>query len=409
MTNELRELFRHLSDIEVELPVSCTSQEFGDGLVSYIANPDGKWYEAALPSNAPVRLCVSIIDAKLKQHMRKAMETAAKVLRYISTHSNALPPPISDCYRWIRFQDNGMEDAYYQFLYAPVIRSSRLILSPLGAPPPEIVPLLTSEGLLPLKEFESRGEFFVIRNGSAAFRPCYSTRDSRERILELLRTKGTQCDMYVAPAEYVDGSCVSDVEVVTEAKTFGESFSEELFQRLLETQGASYSYDQLEPSCRRAMMTPMFELQYKVSPQSSTETSLILEEVIDVTFSPGNRLNDFVFRRGNAEYVRDRLVHAIYDKSQRCFTHLDLSFLYFELTEASYWKRVETGIWKKTIPASEKRKVFRVDGMLSFADGCNLIGAGLDGARNPEVINLLKDAQSRANNKTLAKTEIDVI
>lgn len=402
MTNELRELFRHLSDIEVELPISTTSQEFGERLVSYIANPEGEWNEAVLPSNASIRLRVSINDEKLKPHMREAMEAVVMVLRYISTHSNELPLPISDGYRWLRFESREMEDSYYQFLYAPVIRSSRLILNPIGDPSPAITPLLTDEGLLPLKEFESRGgggEYFVVKDGSAAFLPCYSTRDSRERILELLRTKGTQCNVYVAPAEYVDSSHVSDTEIVTEAKIFGESFSEELFQNLLETQGASYSYDQSAPD-QGLKFTPMYELQYKVSPISSTETSLILEEVIDVTLTPESRLNGFVFRQGNAEYVRDRLVHAIYDKSKRCFTHLDLSFLYFELTDASYWKRIGTAIWKKTIPASEKRKVFRVDGM---------IGAGLDGARNPEVINLLKDAQPRENGKTLAKTKIDVI
>lgn len=408
MTNELREFFRQLFDIEVGLPISTTSQEFGDGLVCYITNPKGEWYAAALPPNAHIRLCIPINDEKLKPHMRDAMEAAVGVLQYISTHSNTLPPPIADRYRWVHFESRDMEDAYYQFLYAPVIRSSRLILNPIGDPSPAITPLLTDEGLLPLKEFESRGEYFVVRNGSAAFLPCYSTRDSRERILELLRTKGTQCDVYVAPAEYVDVSRVSDTEIVTEAKIFGESFSEELFQNLLETQGASYSYDQHEPG-QGSMFTPMYELQYKVSPISSTETSLIMEEVIDVTLTPESRLNGFVFKQSNAEYVRDRLVHAIYDKSKRCFTHLDLSFLYFELTDASYWKRIETAIWKKTVPASEKRKVFRVDGMLSFADGCNLIGAGLDGARNPEVINLLKDAKPRENGKTLAKTKIDVI
>lgn len=408
MTNELRTLLRHLSDIEENLPMSSRSLEFGDGLVSYIANPDGEWYEAALPPNAPARLCVSINDVNLKPHMRVVMESVVKVLRYISTHPDALPPPIPDCYRSLRFHDDGMEDAYYRFLYAPGIRSSRLMLKPLNNPPDAIATLLTKEDMLPLKEFDSRGECFVLRNGAAAFRPCYSTRDCRKRILELLHTKDSQCDIYVAPAEYVDVSCVSDVEAMTEAKTFGESFSEELFQNLLSTAGASYSYDQTCP-CQKAMWTPMFELQYKVSPQSTTETSLILEEVIDVTFSPEARLNDFVFRRDNAEYVRDRLIHAIYDKSRRCFTHLDLSFLYYELTEGSYWKRIETGIWKQTVTASEKRKVFRVDGILSFVDGCNLIGAGLDGARNPEVINLINDAKARKNGKIMTKTKIDVI
>lgn len=157
MTNELRELFRHLSDIEVELPISTTSQEFGERLVSYIANPEGEWNEAVLPSNASIRLRVSINDEKLKPHMREAMEAVVMVLRYISTHSNELPLPISDGYRWLRFESREMEDSYYQFLYAPVIRSSRLILNPIGDPSPAITPLLTDEGLLPLKEFESRG------------------------------------------------------------------------------------------------------------------------------------------------------------------------------------------------------------------------------------------------------------
>lgn len=56
MTNELRELFRQLFDIEVGLPISTTSQEFGDGLVCYITNPKGEWYVAALPPNAHIRL-----------------------------------------------------------------------------------------------------------------------------------------------------------------------------------------------------------------------------------------------------------------------------------------------------------------------------------------------------------------
>lgn len=405
--NELRSLLRHLSDIESELPISSSSQEFGDGLVCYLADPGGKWYEAALPLNAPIRLIMPINDTELRPLMSEAMKATVEVLQYIAAHPDTLPPPISDVYRTLRFSARGLEDAYYQFVHMSAIRSSRLRLGPCDHPQ-MVAPLLSGEGLLPLKEFEQKGEYFVLKDGSAAFLPCFPTRDCRTRILELLSAKGGQCDVYIAPVEYVDVSGISDVEVVTEAQIFGAQFSESLFKQLLETQGAAYSYDQM-PTREKSMVTPMYELQYKVAPQSATEASLLVEEVIDVTFSPESRLNKFIFRQGDAIYVRDRLIHAIYDKSKSCFTHLDLSFLYFELTDESYWRRIKTSIWKSTVSASEKMKVFRIDGMLSFEDGCNLMGAGLDGGRNPEVANLLKCVQPRMNERPVTKTDIEVI
>ena len=84
--------------------------------------------------------------------------------------------------------------------------------------------------------------------------------------------------------------------------------------------------------------------------------------------------------------MRNRLIHAIYDRAKDCFAHLDLDYLYYN--DGEMRKRVQVDSHIGGIKVFEK-KVFRLDGDIDYTTACNIIATALDASKNPEVGNLL--------------------
>ena len=95
----------------------------------------------------------------------------------------------------------------------------------------------------------------------------------------------------------------------------------------------------------------------------------------------------FVYGSSEHYYVRNRMVHLMYDQKRSVFTHLDLSYLYYN--ESDYYQRLNQTLGQIKPNATKKMKVYKIDGELPFSVISDLIGISLDGVHNPEVRRLL--------------------
>ena len=226
---------------------------------------------------------------------------------------------------------------------------------------------------------------FYYKDKEIVIYPCYRhSYELKEKFAEFYKKiKSNGGILSISASRFSLISEYSKISYLQEERLFGMPFKKDSFKRLFKKEYGEYIYDENEKN--NYMLLPLYKLQYVINPLDKNQVSLMIEEIIDISMK---NVNNEKIGTDSKFFVRNRLIHCIFDTIKDNFIHFDLSYLYYD--NNAYYKRIEQGIWQKREDATIKHKIFRIDGSLDFNIACLLIGAALDANHNPEVINFLK-------------------
>jgi len=181
----------------------------------------------------------------------------------------------------------------------------------------------------------------------------------------------------------------SSAEIVQYDRIFGMPFTAENLKKVFGKQHGTLRYSfctNQEETKAKFFYAPLKELQYVVKFMDNDHISLSIEEIIDSEKKDYQSYSDYVFQCEEEILVRNRYVHAIFERTQLSTVHLDLSYLFYN--SDAYTLRANNHIKDKVVNATIKRKMFRVDGHLGFEDFKDILAACFH--QNPEIVNLVK-------------------
>jgi len=246
------------------------------------------------------------------------------------------------------------------------------------------------ERLIDVTSFTPLREAFVKKDLKLAVIPKYkSDYGLKEKFAQLFKDGiPDKWRVWVAPARIIAEEDVPSKIYIQEERMWGLRFDEAAFKKMFSKEYGEFEYVNNElPD--RLMRVPLYKLQYQIASNDKESTaSAIIEELIDITY--GQSMIDpeaFVYGSSEHYYVRNRMVHLMYDQKRSVFTHLDLSYLYYN--ESDYYQRLNQTLGQIKPNATKKMKVYKIDGELPFPVISDLIGISLDGVHNPEVRRLL--------------------
>ena len=382
----------------LEFPVPVWAREFLDGYRSYHQHESEDAYSLVLPKNAPQRHIRKIDDNMLRLQLDKIFKAMDDVVKVIKSEYMPIDKTRSEIWRqfpWpADFVDKDYSDLFHhavkcimeyeKFQYADNIETEIDIH-------PELECYYDKdERLIDVTSFNPLREAFVKKDLKLAVIPKYkSDYGLKEKFAQLFKDGiPDKWRVWVAPARIIAEEDVPSKIYIQEERMWGLRFDEAAFKKMFSKEYGKFEYVNNElPD--RLMRVPLYKLQYQIASNDKESTaSAIIEELIDITY--GQSMIDpeaFVYGSSEHYYVRNRMVHLMYDQKQSVFTHLDLSYLYYN--ESDYYQRLNQTLGQIKPSATKKMKVYKIDGELPFSVISDLIGISLDGVHNPEVRRLL--------------------
>jgi len=211
-------------------------------------------------------------------------------------------------------------------------------------------------------------------------------------IIGILRKDQGKLNGYILPKYIGEYANYSNEKLHQLDKMHGMQFTKENLRKCIQKEYGVYSYTFLPDSreAKRAERSgvPLRQLEYVIKPkQGENIITLSIEETIDID-KDYMRMPDFKIYTETEYYVRHRMLHAEMKADTLDISHIDLSHLYYDLD--SYLLRTDKGthIQSKTINATVKKKIFRIDSIkpndsVSFDDFTQLVRSSFIG--NPEI------------------------
>ena len=378
-------------------PVPIWTREFMDGYRAYHQHESADAYSLVLPENAPQRH-IGIDDEVLRPQLGEIFKAMDDVIEAIKSEQIPIDKTLSEMWRqfpWpADFADKEYSDVFHhavkciieyeKFQYADTIETGIDIQ-------PELERYYDKdERLIQVTSFNPLREAFVEKDLKLAVIPKYkSDYGLKEKFAQLFKDGiPDKWRVWVAPARIVAEEDVPSKIYIQEEHQWGLRFDEAAFKKMFSKGYGEFEYvDNELPD--RLMRVPLYKLQYQIASNDKERTAAaIIEELIDITY--GQSMIDpeaFVYGSSEHYYVRNRMVHLMYDQKRSIFTHLDLSYLYYN--ESDYYQRLGQTLGQIKPSATKKMKVYKIDGELPFSVVSDLIGISLDGVHNPEVRRLL--------------------
>ena len=379
-------------------PVPVWAREFLDGYRANYQHESEDVYSLVLPANAPQRYIRDIDDDVLRPQLERIFEAMDNVIKAIKSEQVSIDKTLSEIWRqfpWpADFTDKDYSDVFHhavkcimeyeRFQYAVNIENGIYI-------PPKLECYYDKdERLIEVTSFKPLREAFVECDSKLAVIPKYkSDYGLKEKFAQLFKDGiPGRWRVWVAPACIVAEDDVPSKIYIQEERMRGLRFDEAAFKKIFSKGYGEFEYVNNElPD--RLMRVPLYKLQYQIeSNDKESKASAIIEELIDITY--GQSMIDpkaFIYGSSEHYYVRHRMVHLMYDQKRSLFTHIDLSYLYYN--ESDYYQRIGQTLGQIKPSATKKMKMYKIDGEIPFADITDLIGISLDGVHNPEVRKLL--------------------
>ena len=179
-----------------------------------------------------------------------------------------------------------------------------------------------------------------------------------------------------------------------EERIFGIPFNTNNFSRIYNKKYGEFKYsfkDNIQMIIASLFYTPLDRLEYVIKPYDNNQVSLSLEEVIDITKNDyQNLLNKHLFHDYDRYYIKQKLLHVIFNKNDNSVSHLDLSIMIYD--DDAFKIRISTHLKNKSkyVNPIIKYKIFRIDGKLDFNDFVDICILAMDANKNPEIIKFLK-------------------
>lgn len=198
------------------------------------------------------------------------------------------------------------------------------------------------ERLIEVTSFNPLREAFVEKDLKLAVIPKYkSDYGLKEKFAQLFKDGiPAKWRVWVAPAQIIAEEDVPSKIYIQEEHMWGLRFDEAAFKKMFSKEYGEFKYVNNELPDRLTRV-PLYKLQYLIASNDKESTSsAIIEELIDITY--GQSMIDpkaFVYGSSEHYYVRNRMVHLMYDQKRSIFTHLDLSYLYYN--ESDYYQRLD--------------------------------------------------------------------
>lgn len=379
-------------------PVPIWTREFLDGYRAYHQHESVDAYLLVLPENAPQRHIGKIDDDMLRLQFKRICKAMDDVIQVIKSEQIPIDKTLPEIWRqfpWpADFADKDYSDVFHhavkciieyeKFQYADKIETGIDIRPGLKCYYDK------DERLIDVTSFTPLREAFVKKDLKLAVIPKYkSDYGLKEKFAQLFKDGiPDKWRVWVAPARIIAEEDVPSKIYIQEERMWGLRFDEAAFKKMFSKEYGEFEYVNNElPD--RLMRVPLYKLQYQIASNDKESTaSAIIEELIDITY--GQSMIDpeaFVYGSSEHYYVRNRMVHLMYDQKRSVFTHLDLSYLYYN--ESDYYQRLNQTLGQIKPNATKKMKVYKIDGELPFSVISDLIGISLDGVHNPEVRRLL--------------------
>lgn len=389
-------IIRDIAELLSQSSLSISSQAFQDGFYRYFEGREtpAQCYEIILPTNAPTRM-VKIIDDEKERKLVQSMFPLIKDL--ICVIKKSFPP--SSCgnsdYSHVHIGNNSSFDMFFKCAvdyimqynsYLNIVR----IPSRFGVSKPELEQFWDKKDqLIDVSTFEPLHKAFYYAPKDIVVYPDYRHNYGLSELFTNLYKEIRKTGRLSVSSSHF--SCKSEYPkaiYVQEEKIFGMPFNKKNFKRLFKKEYGVYKYPEHISSREKIMSIPLYALQYVICPTGNDMVSFMLEEIIDISFEkPNVYLDGLKCGTDSTFFVRNRLVHFIFDNKKDSIVHLDLSYLYYD--DVAYFKRIEQRLCGKTEKATIKHKIFRIDGLLEFDIACSLIGGALEANHNPEVKKLL--------------------
>lgn len=398
-TANIENIISEISELITQSSLTIYSSEFREGFHWYYENGkiSTECYDVIFPANAPIRAVVKIDDAK----ERKLVQSILPLMKnLISEMMETLETPSDNQYTWSltdeHIQHFTQRDVEVFFDYAvDCIRKYQKyyfvvnIPARFGCATPELKPFWNEKDqLIDVSTFEPFREAFYYASKDIVVYPYYChSYELKEKFADLYKEICKTGKLSISASRFSPKREYPETIYIQEEKLFGMPFNKENFKKLFKKEYGVYKYTEDKNNPYRSMLIPLYELQYVINPLNSNEVSFMLEEVIDIAFKKNKYIDNLQYGTDSNFFVRDRLIHFIFDNKLDSIVHFDLSYLYYN--NDAYFKRIGQRLCEKTESATIKHKIFRIDGVLNFNIACSLIGGALDANHNPEVIRFL--------------------
>lgn len=356
-------------------------------------------YEYVFPNNAIVRMLKKIDDEKEVQLMQKIFVLIKKLIAELAID---FPQTLKDKYEYVlqlgnvHFYNHETEKIFH-YAIACILQYKKYnfvttISQKLTRFPSELKPFWNEKDFLfDVSNFDQLGENFYYAAKDIVLYPefCHNY-ELKEKISQYYKKIAETAKLSVSALRFSPKSEYTGYQYVQEEKLFGMPFNKSNFKKLFQKEYGVYKYSENEDVVKQLSQIPLYELQYVIKPLNNNEISFMLEEVIDVTCDSYTHMEMMQYGTDKNFFIKNRLIHFIFDNQQDSIVHFDLSYLYYD--NEAYFKRITQRLCDKTENATVKHKIFRIDGPLEFDIACLLIGGALNANHNPEVVRLLSGA-----------------